>query len=109
MSWDKTKDEMRDQVIRQTNKKKKTNRWCKGKPGVPHLTEIVVNHNATRLQCKWYAIYFSYMRRDEGPKDYRYSCKHAIKCKNCGKYTNTWLTAEQCPDGTPKPGTDGPA
>lgn len=68
-----------------------------------HVTELVVNHNTTTWACKWYAILYSFARRDEGPKDYRYSCMHALRCANCGKYTKYFLNAEQCPDATPKP------
>ena len=102
-NWDKSKDEKLEVVSRQHNKKKKTGRWCKGKVGVEHVTELVINHNMTRITCKWYPIYHSYFRRDEGPKDYRYNCMHALKCVNCGKYVKYFIAPELCPDATPKP------
>jgi hypothetical protein len=103
VSWDKSKDELREETIRQTNKRKKTGRWCRGKVGVEHVTELVVNHNMTAISCKWYPLYYSFWRKEEGPKDWRYSCKHSLKCINCGKYVEYFLKPEQCPDLTPKP------
>jgi hypothetical protein len=104
MALEKRKDELREEVIRTTNKRKKTGRWCRGKVGVEHEPELVVNHNMQRMTCRWYSIYYSFLRRDEGPKDYRYTCKHSYRCTNCGKYTEVWLkNVEDCPDFTPKP------
>lgn len=104
MALEKSKDDLREVVSRTANAKKKTHRWCRGKPGVPHVTEIVINHNmAHRVGCGWYPLYWSFKRRDEGPKDYRYSCMHSSRCINCGKYIEYFLKPEQCPDATPKP------
>ena len=105
MSWEKRKDELREETARTYNAKKKTGKWCRGKVGVPHVTETVINHNwsnRTRL-CGWYPLYYSYLRRDEGPKDYRYTCLHSLRCTNCGKYVEYFLKPEQCPNATPKP------
>lgn len=110
MHWDKSKDEKLEVVSRQTNKKKSTARWCKGKVGREHVTAIVLNHNYTARQgCKWYPIYYSYARRDEGPKDWRYWCRHSAKCINCGKYVEYFLEPEQCPTFKPKPNATDPA
>ena len=105
MTWDKRKDETREIISRQQNKKKITNKWCKGKVGVEHVTEVVINHNWTNRTrtCGWYPIYWSFKRRPEGPKDYRYTCMHSIRCINCGKYVEYFLKPEQCPIATPKP------
>ncbi|HEX9089802.1 MAG TPA: hypothetical protein VF867_20080 [Arthrobacter sp.] len=104
MSWDKTKDQLREQTVRQTNKRKNTAKWCRGKVGVEHVTEIVINHNYTNTRgCNWYPIYYSFKRRAEGPRDYRYWCKHSLRCTNCGKYTEIFLGVEQCPDASPRP------
>jgi len=102
--WDKSKDEKRDVMSRQTNKRKPTNKWCKGKAGVEHTPELVVNHNMANRACRWFPLYFSYARRAEGVKSYRYSCKHSYRCTACGKYTEYFLkNVEECPDYTPKP------
>jgi hypothetical protein len=105
--WDKSKDEKRDAITRQTNKRKKTGRWCRGKVGVEHVTEMVVNHNMTfRKPCHWFPLYHSYARREEGPKNYRYSCFHSYRCTNCGKYVEYFLkNVEECPNFKPKPAT----
>ncbi len=105
MHWDKSKDEKRDVMTRQTNKRKSTAKWCRGKVGVVHTPELVVNHNYNPVMvCKWFGIYYSFARRDEGPKRWRYSCRHSYKCTNCGKYTEYYLkNIEECPDFKPQP------
>lgn len=103
MTWDKRKDETREIISRQQNKKKNTKQWCKGKVGVEHVTEVVINHNTIRWECKWYPLYWSFYRRSEGPKDYRYSCMHSRRCTACGKYVEYFLKPEDCPVTTPKP------
>lgn len=109
MSWEKRKDELREETARTARKKKKTARWCRGKVGVEHVTEVVRNHNySPERVCKWWPVYRSYARRDEGPKEYRYSCLHSLKCTSCGKYTEYFLGPEQCPDVVPKPVVSGP-
>lgn len=104
MTWDKTKDELRQETIRQTNKRKKTGKWCRGKVGVPHVSEIVVNHNySAGLQvCEWRQ---SYLRRGGVVQVWRwyYSCVHALRCTNCGKYVEWRVEPEQCPVFVPKP------
>jgi len=104
MTWDKTKDELREQTIRQTNKRKKTAKWCKGKVGVEHVTEIVINHNyaARRQVCEWRPIY---TRRTGIVQVWKwhYSCLHSLQCTNCGKYVEYYLKPEQCPVFVPRP------
>ncbi|HEX9229699.1 MAG TPA: hypothetical protein VF885_24140 [Arthrobacter sp.] len=103
MSWDKTKDELREQTIRQTNKRKKTAKWCRGKVGVEHVTETVVNHNySPDRACGWRQLY-RFRNGERQVWRWHYSCKHAVKCVNCGKYTETFLKPEQCPDFVPGP------
>jgi hypothetical protein len=104
MAWDKTKDELRDQVVRQTNKRKSTAKWCKGKVGREHVTELVLNHSmlSFKKECGWRPIY---TRRTGIVQLWRwqYSCRHSVQCINCGKYTEYFLKPGQCPDFTPKP------
>lgn len=104
MSWDKRKDELRDQVVRQTNVRKKTGHWCKGKVGREHEPELVVNHNWThRSGCSWREL--MYWRGGERHHwKWQYSCWHSYRCKSCGKYTEwTLKNKEECPDFKPKP------
>lgn len=101
--WDKSKDEKRDAITRQTNKRKSTAKWCKGKVGVEHQPELVINHNMTHLKpCSWRVLY----RFRGGEREvwrWLYYCKHSYKCTNCGKYTEVWLkNKEECPDFTPR-------
>lgn len=79
------------------NRKKKTAKWCKGKEGVEHVSEIVKNHNFHIATCRWVP---DYRARFEGVEDqFRYSCYHARQCLNCGKYTEYYLyDSSLCPD-----------
>ena len=103
MTWDKTKDELREQTIRQTNKRKKTAKWCKGKVGVEHVTEIVINHTMVHaVPCQWRPLY---TRRTGIVQVWKwhYSCLHSLQCTNCGKYVEYYLKPEQCPVFVPRP------
>ena len=102
MSWDKSKDELRDQVVRQTNKRKSTAKWCKGKVGREHVTEIVVNHNYSRPSCGWREI-MGWRNGQRFHWKWHYSCIHSRKCITCGKYTESYLDPGECPQFTPKP------
>lgn len=106
MSWDKTKDELRDQVVRQTNKRKSTARWCKGKEGREHVPELVVNHNynrGNRWTCRWQEV-MRYHNHERQHWRWYYFCRHSYKCVNCGKYTEDRLkNVEECPEYTPRP------
>ena len=83
------------------NKKKSTARWCRGKAGVEHVTEIVVNHNFLNYAgCKWFAVW----RRVEGEfraVNFKWHCRHSERCVNCGKYVTYFLPEQQCPDWKP--------
>jgi hypothetical protein len=99
MANEKSKDDLlQDEPLRHTNRRKKTGRWCKGKVGVEHTPELVVNHN--RELYRW---------RNGAREVWRwhYSCKHSYRCTTCGKYTEYFLkNAEECPDFTPQPEGD---
>jgi hypothetical protein len=85
------------------NRKKKTGKWCKGKVGVEHVTEIVKNHNLERIECGWHpARYLRKGRAVVGVHSWRYSCRHARRCVNCRKYVEYLLPGEQCPDYQPR-------
>lgn len=93
-------------MTRQTNKRKSTAKWCKGKVGVEHEPELVVNHNIVRLSCGWRMLY----RWRGGAREvwrWHYSCIHSYRCTNCGKYTEYYLkNVEECPDFKPQPEGD---
>jgi hypothetical protein len=105
MSWEKSKDELREEFSRQVNKRKPTNKWCKGKVGREHTPELVINHNYTRpgWTCGWKEI-MAWRNGERGHWKWHYSCKHSYRCTTCGKYTEDWLkNKEECPEFTPKP------
>ena len=105
MSWDKTKDELRDEFSRQVNKRKPTKQWCKGKVGREHDVELVVNHNYTgRMRgCGWREI-IRWFRGERHHWRWHYFCCHAYQCKNCGKYTEFPLrNLAECPDYVERP------
>lgn len=100
MDW----NESAPREARTMNRKKKTGKWCRGKVGVEHVTEIVVNHNySARLRvCEWRPIY----TRRGGIREvwkWHYSCVHSAQCVNCGKYVEYFLDPEQCPAYQPRP------
>lgn len=104
MGYEKHRDDLLAKVIRQTNKRKKTGRWCRGKVGVEHTPELVVNHNynPTRV-CGWRDIY-SWRSGERQLWKWHYSCRHSYRCTKCGKYTEYFLkNVEECPDFAPCP------
>ena len=107
MANEKSKDDLlQDEPLRHTNRRKKTGRWCKGKVGVEHTPELVVNHNyeSIRLRgCEWREL--MYWRNGERHHwKWVYSCCHAYQCAACGKYTEwTLKNKEECPDFKPVP------
>lgn len=75
-------------------RRKKTGRWCKGKVGREHVTEVVVDHRRLREEC----YRFTYRSRVTG-EEHRgfWSCRHIEICVNCGKHTR-WSLGADCPD-----------
>lgn len=73
--------------------RKNTRRWCKGKVGVEHVTEVRLNKHAT---SPW---------RNGTPPCYRadwskhWWCNHEEYCTRCGKTTRASLEND-CPDYT---------
>ena len=91
-------------VARTMNRKKKTGKWCKGKVGVQHVTEIVVNHNFSKTRpCGWFPTSFRWDDAVMVVTSHRWRCIHSSKCVNCGKYVEYFLAdPEQCPDYKPR-------
>jgi hypothetical protein len=101
MAYEKRKDELLDEAARTGNARKKTAKWCKGKVGREHESELVINHNVVRLECGWFR-HRAWMQQAWHWRPYHYSCIHSYRCKNCGKYLE-WVLKDvtQCPDYTP--------
>lgn len=85
-------------TARTMNRKKKTAKWCKGKQGVEHVPEVVVNHNLQNRECKWFTTYLWRGGKRAEPWRTFWSCSHATRCANCGKYINYLGLGEDCPD-----------
>lgn len=108
MNWDKSKDDLREELSRQVNKRKPTAKWCKGKIGREHEPELVLNHNWTsRTTCGWRDL-MMWRGGERVHWKWQYSCYHSMQCKNCGKYTEwTLKNKDDCPDYTPNPERGG--
>lgn len=89
-------------------RKKKTRRWCKGKVGVEHQTEIVIDERTyswrsnfgTRPACyrpDWLAK-TKFGSRSESAS---WLCSHVKRCTVCGKILEHYL-GEDCPEYTTK-------
>ena len=91
-------NEREPREARTMNRKKKTGKWCKGKAGVEHVTEIVVNHNVVRPSCQWVRTWLYRSMQGPGVHTWRWSCSHATRCVNCGKYIQYLGLGKDCPD-----------
>lgn len=82
-----------------TPAKKDKRRWCRGKVGVEHVTEIVEDRWAGR-GCRGYDI-GKWVRYDDRKEwvivDQGWMCCHIEQCVNCGKKMRH-IPREQCPD-----------
>lgn len=90
-------------------RKKKTRRWCKGKVGVEHQVEIVLDertlswrtHNGDRPPCyrpDWVA---NSTRASRSPRAWSWLCSHVKRCSVCGKILEHYL-GDECPVYTPE-------
>jgi hypothetical protein len=83
---------------------KPSKRWCKGKVGVEHVTEVRVPVNAHRQDCDP-ARY-----EDEKPwADFGWEvgCVHVEECVNCGKHVRPFLNKGECPTRVNSPEKNG--
>jgi hypothetical protein len=74
------------------HKKKNTRRWCKGKEGREHVTELRPSkwlqwHKIAGYNCGW----------SRWSKRRRWSCTHTVVCINCEKILEWQLPKEKCP------------
>lgn len=72
---------------------KNTKKWCKGKVGVEHVTELVVPDNAINKVCDVGARWTSTFTWEIG-------CHHVEQCVNCGKHVRHFLNKGECPTRT---------
>lgn len=75
--------------------KKNTRRWCRGKNGVEHVTEVRLNNMSRFLWDRDKSCY----RSEWNSK--RWWCNHERFCVNCGKIMKYSLEND-CPDFTTK-------
>lgn len=74
--------------------RKKTKRWCRGKVGREHVTEIVMNPATSYL----FPIGTARSRCHESTwMPTRWSCGHIERCVNCGKHVRWTLPRDECP------------
>ena len=71
---------------------KNTKRWCKGREGVEHITELVVPVNAMRGECD------TGERNWTGTFNWEIGCYHVEQCIVCGKHVRPFLNKGECPD-----------
>lgn len=68
--------------------KKNTKRWCRGKQGREHITEIQrYEKYGMKTQC--------------GPSRWGvegWACQHVVVCVECGKILKMWGVGYACPD-----------
>lgn len=84
-----------DPPPRPQRRRKNTRRWCRGKEGVEHVTEVRLSKDATYraergmpstcYRAEWY--------------DRRWWCSHEEVCIKCGKIIR-WTLDDDCPNFT---------
>lgn len=79
--------------VRPQRAKKDTRKWCRGKVGLKHRPEVVINHTAISQQCQW----VEYKVWQTGEVVRRWQCRHSIRCSGCSKYLHYFMRAEDCP------------
>lgn len=90
-------------------KKKKTRRWCKGKVGVEHRPEIVIDERTKQWRSDFGSRPACYRpdwlvkggRAGRRPMTWSWLCSHVERCTVCGKILEHSL-GTRCPDYTPE-------
>ena len=70
---------------------KNSKKWCRGKEGKEHVTEIVFPENAGWSKC--HPTTEDFWKR----YDWEVGCYHVERCINCGKHVRTHLKRGECP------------
>lgn len=72
--------------------RKNTKRWCRGKPGVVHVTavETKFRYGWEPGPCAWYPWAGS-----------GWGCHHVERCTECRKILR-WFRGRECPDWKPR-------
>lgn len=111
-SWDEEPrlDERRASApdVPKHNRKKNTRRWCKGKVGVEHQAEIVIDertavwrsNNHTRPEC-YRPDWLRNTKHGSTHPTWSWMCSHVERCVVCGKILEHFL-GENCPVYTPE-------
>lgn len=78
--------------------RKDRRRWCRGKPGVEHVTTISIHEWRDRSPCGWWT-YYTLHGSDHGLRieNTTWSCRHIEQCVACGKILRH-LDDDECPD-----------
>lgn len=79
---------------------KSTRKWCKGKVGVEHVTELRVPVNAHRRDCDPVRYAEEAPFADFG---WEVGCYHVEECVRCGKHVRAFLDKGECPTRTAVP------
>lgn len=108
MSWDdysyRERDDRQipaeDKPVGGPRRKKDTKRWCKGKEGRAHQTEIRMSHWGYRTPCgpapEWARGRSHWFYGGDGT----WWCMHQEVCTICGKVIRRKIGADECPDRT---------
>lgn len=83
-----------EERVRKGHARKDRKRWCKGKPGVEHVPEVVIPPNAMRPECREYG-----MRTRDGEPERWWACGHVLACANCGKVLKFTVRCPKKPRG----------
>ena len=85
--------------------RKDTRHWCRGKKGIDHVAQIVLDDWdlwVKKPYCKWYPkrkwTDIDGVNVWEPTGEWAYRCLHVEQCKNCGKKLRHRLPQEECPE-----------
>ena len=93
--------------------RKNRRRWCRGKVGVEHATEVALctwavtrrMANPRAELCRWWGPgdwqTVAYVEHGVAVDDWRWTCSHVEMCVNCGRKLRQ-LVGTQCPDWKPR-------
>jgi hypothetical protein len=96
------KDEPVPEHVPPQRRRKNTKRWCGGKEGREHQPETVRHHQYTQppfdtRECHWWERWAYANGERVQRKPDTWSCLHAVRCTECGKYLKVFLPKEECP------------
>lgn len=87
------KEPIRSDEWRRAPAKKNTKRWCRGKVGVEHTPEVVLNRWGYRPErCCAAPDWMTQLWRSP------WRCFHQRRCTTCGKILDYFLDWKDCPE-----------